>query len=196
VQWLLRLRPVRPLEVYFLFSRDPEFGADLGLFYNRAGLAVPTEDAYVFGWDYLALLARYGRGAYPLAVQAPAAEWVRFTEIEAQAAGSLQQYALTGRGEVLPAVTPEVAGAAVWRLGSGDCRPQGPEGWVVIWPVLPDLALRLEVGPEGVDLAYDAAGVRKYGVEFLLSFAWLYINAFLREARRVDDTLPRLSQYF
>lgn len=196
VQWMLRLQPFRPLQVFFLFSRDPEVGPELRILYSRGSRLVPTEDAYVFGWDYLALLARYGRRAYPLEVGGPGAAWVSFDRLEAQAGGALEKYALTGRGEVLPAVSPEVAAVAILRLQSGSFQATAAGGWVVQWPVLPDLALCLEVNPASVSLAYDDVGAAKYGAEFLLSFAWLYINALLREARQVDATLPRLSRYF
>ena len=66
IQWVLRVAPFRPLELFLLFDQDPEFGTDLRVFYARKSLAVPTEDAYVFAWDYVALLARYGRGQFPL----------------------------------------------------------------------------------------------------------------------------------
>ena len=64
IQWVLRVEPFRPLEIYLLFDLDPEFGTDLRVFYARKSLALPTEDAYVFAWDLVALLARYGRGEY------------------------------------------------------------------------------------------------------------------------------------
>jgi len=64
IQWVLRVAPFRPLELFLLFDQDPEFGTDLRVFYARKSLAVPTEDAYVFAWDYVALLARYGRGQF------------------------------------------------------------------------------------------------------------------------------------
>ena len=54
IQWVLRLAPFRPLELFLLFDQDPEFGPDLRVFYARKSLAVPTEDAYVFAWDYVA----------------------------------------------------------------------------------------------------------------------------------------------
>ena len=71
IQWVLRLAPFRPLELFLLFDQDPEFGTDLRVFYARKTLAVPTEDAYVFAWDYVALLARYGRGQFPLTMPVP-----------------------------------------------------------------------------------------------------------------------------
>jgi len=52
---------------------------------------------------------------------------------------------------------------------------------------------RMEGSPA---LAFDSIGARKYGPEFMLSFAWLYLNALLRECRQVDPSLPQLSRYF
>ncbi len=74
IRWVLRLKPFRPLELYLLFDLDPEFGADLRVFYARKSLTVPTEDAYVFAWDFVALLARYGGGKYPLQEAGPGPE--------------------------------------------------------------------------------------------------------------------------
>ena len=71
IQWGLHLKPFRPLELVFFYNVDPEFGTDLRVFFTRRSLAIPTEDAYVFAWDYIALLARYGKGAYPLTVSPP-----------------------------------------------------------------------------------------------------------------------------
>lgn len=195
VRWVLELKPFRPLELYFLLDSDPEFGTDLRVFYSRKSLAVPTEDAYVFGWDYLALLARYGRGEYPLQEAVPAADWVSFADFGA-AAGPLQDVSLRGpREELLRLLTPELVEVALRRMDRGISRTQG-EGWEVVWRLLGDLALRLRVEPAGTEVAFDSLGARKYAPEFLMSFAWLYINALLRECRRVDPSLPRLSRYF
>ncbi len=78
IQWVLRVAPFRPLELFLLFDQDPEFGTDLRVFYARKSLAVPTEDAYVFAWDYVALLARYGRGTFALENAGPGPEWLPF----------------------------------------------------------------------------------------------------------------------
>jgi|GEM_PF-419779 len=196
VAWFIRLRPFRPLELFFLLESDPEFGTALRLFYSRGSLTVPTEDAYTFGWDYVALLARYGRGEFPLAPAGPGSGWITFADIEARGAGPLQRYALTGRGEVLPLIGAEVAAAALERLGRGECRGAVGDDWEAVLPVLPDLVLRLAVAGGEVEVAVDDRGAAKYAPEFLLSFAWLYLNAFIREARRVDAALPRLSHYF
>ena len=86
IRWGLVLKPFRPLELFFFFNVDPEFGSDLRVFYARKSLAVPTEDAYVFAWDYIALLARYGKGAYPLTMpSAPSRHrWVALAELDAR----------------------------------------------------------------------------------------------------------------
>jgi hypothetical protein len=191
----LRLRPFRPLELFFFYNVDPEFGNDLRVFYARKSLAVPTEDAYVFAWDYLALLARYGKGAYPLALLAPSPHWSTLAEIDADQGGAMQRFTLQGRQEVLTLISPEVAATAVLRLDRGTCATTAV-GWTITWQVLPDLALRAHRQPDRFEVAYEAGGVAKYAPDFLISFAWLYLNALLREARQVDPTLPQLSSYF
>ncbi len=195
VQWFIRVRPFRPLELFFLLESDAEFGTALRLFYSRGSLAVPTEDAYTFGWDFLALLARYGRREFGLAGGGPGSGWITFEEIAARSGAPLKQYALTGRGEILPHIRAEVAAAALWRLDRGECRETAAAGWEVALPIMPDLRLRLTVQGGEVGVAFDDRGAAKYAPEFLLSFAWLYINAFIREARQVDPALPRLSRY-
>ena len=35
IQWVMRIKPFRPLEIYLLFDCDPEFGTDLRVFYAR-----------------------------------------------------------------------------------------------------------------------------------------------------------------
>ena len=194
VHWVLCLKPFRPLEVYLLFDYDPESGADVRVLYARKSIAVPTEDAYVFGWDYLALLARYGRGAFSLDDAGPGPDWLPFTDF-APGAGPLEDVSLGVRQEALRLLLPEVVEVAVRRLDSGTCA-QRPDGWEVVWPLLGDLAFRLKVGPAGIEPAFDNHGAQKYAPEFLMSFTWLYINALLRECRQVDPSLPRLSRYF
>ncbi len=195
IQWVLRKIPFRPLEVYLLFDLDPEFGSDLRLFYARKSLTVPTEDAYVFAWDYVALLARYGRGEYQVEVAGPSQEWLPFSQFAAPGAGPLKDAALGPREESLRQLSPEVVEVALRRLDCGTFS-RFPHGWEASWPVLGDLSYRLRGGPEVVEVAFDSHGARKYPPEFLLSFAWLYANALLREARRVDPSLPPLSRYF
>jgi hypothetical protein len=194
IQWVLCLKPFRPLEVYLLFDYDPQSGADLRVLYARKSLGVPTEDAYVFGWDYLALLARYGRGAFSADEAGIGPEWLTFSDF-APGAGPLENVSLGPREEALRLLSPEVAEVAVRRLDRGTFGA-GPEGWEVVWDILGDLAFRLKTAALGIELAFDSHGAKKYAPEFLMSFTWLYINALLRESRQVDPSLPRLSRYF
>jgi hypothetical protein len=194
IQWVMRLAPFRPLEVFLLFDQDPEFGTDLRVFYARKSLAVPTEDAYVFAWDYVALLARYGREKFSLENAGPGPEWLPFGDF-APEAGPMKDVSLGAREEILAQVAPEVVEVAVRRMDCGDFAQE--EGfWEVTWPLLGDLAFRFRYGPAGAEMAFDSHGAGKYGPEFLMSFAWLYINGLLRECRQVDASLPRLSRYF
>jgi hypothetical protein len=195
IQWVLRLAPFRPLELFLLYDQDPEFGTDLRVFYARKSLAVPTEDAYVFAWDYVALLARYGRGQFVAENAGPGLEWLPFTDFAPEEAGPMKDVSLGAREEILAQVTPEVVEVGVRRMDCGNFAPQD-DFWEVTWPVLGDLSFRFRYGSLGADMAFDSHGANKYGPEFLLSFAWLYINGLLRECRRVDDSLPRLSRYF
>ncbi|MBW1952353.1 MAG: hypothetical protein JRI66_04605 [Deltaproteobacteria bacterium] len=195
VQWVIRICPFRPLELYFLYDHDPEFGTDLRVFYARKSLAVPTEDAYVFAWDFLGLLARYGRGTYVPDSADPGSSWVPFEAVEARVGASLKDFALGPRLEVVPLISTAVAAVAMLRLDSGTCVEM-PRGWVATWPVLQDLSLRLRVELPDIQVAFDDRGAIKYPPEFLLSFAWLYINALIRQARQVEPSLPRLSRYF
>jgi len=194
VQWVLRLKPFRPLELYLLYDLDPEFGSDLRVFYARKSLAVPTEDAYVFAWDFVALLARYGRGDYALTGAGPGPEWLTFEEVAA-AAKPMKDVSLGAREELLPLLTPELVELALRRLDSG-ARTALDRGWQVVWPILGDLSFRFRVDGGVSEMAFDSVGARKYGPEFLSSFPWLYINALLRECRQVDSSLPQLSRYF
>lgn len=195
IRWAMRVKPFRPLEIYLLFDDDPEFGTDLRVFFARKSLAVPTEDAYVFAWDYVALLARYGRGQFTLENRGPGPEWLPFADFAPRDAGPMKDVSLGAREEILEVLSPEVAEVAVRRLDCGVFEGDG-RGWEVVWPLLGDLSFRFRRGPAGSELAFDSTGAGKYGPEFLLSFAWLYINALLRECRQVDPGLPRLSRYF
>jgi hypothetical protein len=194
IQWVLRLAPFRPLELYWLFDFDEEFGHDLHVLFAPKSLVVPTEDAYVFAWDYLALLARYGRGAFPLVVDGPGPDWLPFNAF-APTAGPIKDVALGPREELLQLVDADLAEVAVTRMDCGACRPLAGNGWEAVWPVLGDLAIRLRCHSQSLEVAFDNHGASKYGPEFLMSFAWLYINAFLRECRQVEPSLPRLSRY-
>jgi len=194
VRWVIRLKPFRPLELYLLFDLDPEFGADLRVFYARKSLALPTEDAYVFAWDFVALLARYGRGGYSFEETGPGPVWLDFADFASPAAGPMKDVSLGAREELLPLLTPEVVEVAQRRLDCGEFAAL-ERGWQVIWPILGDLAFRFRVVNGASQMAFDSVGARKYEPEFLTSFAWLYINALLRECRQVDPCLPRLSRY-
>ena len=194
IEWVLRVTPFRPLELFLLFDRDPEFGTDLRVFYARKSLVVPTEDAYVFAWDYVALLARYGRGQFSLANPGPGKEWLPVAEFAPEGVAPVEDKAVGAREEVLARVAPEVVEVAVRRMDCGSFG-RGPDFWEVAWPVLGDLSFRCRYGSAGPEMAFDSHGARKYAPELLLSFSWLYLNGLLRECRQVDDTLPRLSRY-
>jgi hypothetical protein len=194
VKWVLRLVPFRPLELYLLYDVDPELGSDLRILYARKSLAIPTEDAYVFAWDYVALLARYGRGSYPLVEAGPGPEWLPFRELAPVSGAPLENVSLKPREELVRRLSPEVVQVALYRLDSGEFQTR-EGGWQVVWPLLGDLALRLRGAPDRMETAFDSHGGRKYAPEFLMSFAWLYLNGLLRECRQVEPSLPRLSRY-
>jgi hypothetical protein len=194
IRWVLRLAPFRPLEIYWLFDYDEEFGHDLHVLFAPKSLVLPTEDVYVFAWDYLALMARYARGAFPLTEGAPGPEWLPFTDFAPKTAGPIKDVALGPRRELLDMVSVDLVEVALRRLDSGTAQSL-PDGWEIIWPVLGDLALRLRSDGQDFEVAFDSHGAQKYGPEFLMSFTWLYINALLRECRQVEPSLPRLSRY-
>ena len=156
---------------------------------------MPTEDAYVFAWDYLAVVARYGRGTFSLENTGPGPEWLPFMDFAPPDASPVQEVTLGAREEILEKVTPELVEVAVRRMDCGSFA-RGEDFWEVIWPVLGDLSFRLRYGPQGSEMAFDDHGARKYAPELLMSFTWLYLNALLRECRRVDPELPQLSRYF
>jgi hypothetical protein len=194
VRWVMRQQPFRPLELYWLFDHDSEHGADLRILFARKSLVVPTEDAYVFAWDFLAVLARYGRGAFPLAEAGPGPDWLPFSDFAPTAASPIQEVAMGPREELLKILSLEVVEVALTRLDLGACS-MVPGGWQATFPILGDLAMRLsQTGGRSV-VAFDSHGAQKYAPELLMSFAWLYVNALLRECRRVDPSLPRLSRY-
>ncbi|MEJ2069273.1 MAG: hypothetical protein P8X65_05010 [Syntrophobacterales bacterium] len=195
VKWVMCQQPFRPLELYWLFDHDAEHGADLRILFARKSLVVPTEDAYVFAWDFLALMSRYGRGSLPLADASVGPEWLSFSDFAPTAASPIQDTALGPREELLKLLSPDLVKVAMARLDVGACDAVDG-GWQVTWPILGDLAMRLSQRSDGREVAFDSHGARKYAPEFLMSFAWLYINALLRECRQVDPSLPRLSRYF
>ncbi|MGQ9687725.1 MAG: hypothetical protein ACUVXF_02895 [Desulfobaccales bacterium] len=195
VRWVMRRTPFRPLEMYWLFDYDPDYGPDLRILYARKSLTVPTEDAYVFAWDYLALIARYARGAWPLVAAAPGPEWRAFEDFAPSAASPIKEVAMGPRQELLGLLAPELVAVALARLDVGIFEAVSG-GWRVCWPILGDLAMRLSQNGRDTEVAFDNHGAQKYPPEFLMSFAWLYINALLRECRQVDPSLPRRSRYF
>jgi hypothetical protein len=195
VHWAMRQRPFRPLELYWLFDHDDEHGADLRVLYARKSLAIPTEDAYVFAWDYLALIARYARGTFPLEDAAPGPDWLPFSDFAPTAASPVKEVAMGPRQELLKLLSSDVVEVALARLDVGACEAL-TGGWQVSWPILGDLAMRLSQNGDDSEVAFDSHGARKYAPELLMSFAWLYVNALLRECRQVDPSLPRLSRYF
>ena len=190
----MRLAPFRPLGTLPALRPGPRVRHRPQGLLCRKSLAVPTEDAYVFAWDYVALLARYGRGKFSLENAGPGPEWLAPADF-AENTSPIEDVSLGAREEILEKVTPEVVEVAVRRMDCGGfARADG--AWEVTWPLLGDLSFRFRYGPAGSEMAFDSHGARKYAPEFLLSFAWLYINGLLRECRQVDDELPKLSRYF
>jgi hypothetical protein len=194
IQWVIKIVPFRPLELYFLYDADPEFGVDLRVLYARKSLVVPTEDAYVFAWDYVALLARYGRGVYPVEAAAPGPRWIPFAHFASPASAPVKDTAVRPREEILKLLTPEVVAVAVARLDTGAAAATA-NGWQVDFPILGDLAFRLTLAGGEVEMAFDSHGSKKYHPDFILSFVWLYQNALIRECQGLDPSLPRLSAY-
>ena len=194
IKWVIRVKPFRPLELYLLFDYDGDHGADLRVFYARKSLIVPTEDAYVFAWDFLAIVARYGRGAFTLEEAGPGKEFLPFRDFAAGLSGPLENVSLGPRQELLLLAAPEVVETAVRRMDTGVYQATA-DGWEIVWPILGDCAYRLRVAAGDLQVAFDDHGAKKYAPELLISFAWLYLNALLRECRQVDPSLPSLSRY-
>ena len=105
---------------------------------------MPTEDAYVFAWDFVAILARYGRGQYALEEAGPGPEWLSWPDFASAAAGPMQDVSLGARAELLPLLTPEVVEVALRRMDSGTFAVSD-RGWQVVWPLLGDLAFRFRM---------------------------------------------------
>ena len=193
VSWVLRLKPFRPLELYWLFDHGP------GIRRRFTGLLCPEESGGAHRGRLCLCLGFRGPagplrpGQLPLGKAGPGPEWLPFADFAASGR-SLQDVSLGAREELLTLLTPEVVEVAMRRLDCGDCRLRG--GWQVVWPILGDLSFRLRMAGGASEMAFDSQGARKYGPEFLTSFSWLYINALLRECRQVDPSLPQLSRYF
>ena len=194
IKWVIRVKPFRPLELYLLFDYDGDHGADLRVFYARKSLIVPTEDAYVFACDFLSIVARYGRGAFTLEEAGPGKEFLPFRDFAAGLSGPLENVSLGPRQELLLLAAPEVVETAVRRMDTGVYQATA-DGWEIVWPILGDCAYRLRVAEGDLQVAFDDHGAKKYAPELLISFAWLYLNALLRECRQVDPSLPSLSRY-
>ena len=140
IRWVLRVNPFRPLELFLLFDLDPEFGTDLRVFYARKSLAVPTEDAYVFAWDFVALLARYGRGNFPWRMPAPVRSGWPSADFAEAAAGPMEDVSLGAREEFLEG---DPRGGGGGRAADGLRRFRRADGaWEVTWPLLGDLSFR------------------------------------------------------
>ena len=106
----------------------------------------------------------------------------------------LQQPARAPAGQVQVSYGVHHLEVAVRRLDSGTYQAAA-DGWEIVWPLLGDLLYRLQVSSGELQIAFDDHGARKYAPELLISFAWLYLNALLRECRQVDPSLPSLSRY-
>ena len=116
------------------------------------------------------------------------------SDFAAATAAPLEGVSLGAREEVLRLLSPEVVEVGLRRMDCG-AFAEFAGGWQVVWPLLGDLACRFRMAGSA-ELAFDSVGASKYAPELLLSFAWIYLNALLRECRQVDPSLPQLSRYF
>jgi hypothetical protein len=178
-EWTVSFEPLPDLKILFLLVSDEEFGSEFYVYYNQNAIKYPAEDALIFSLAYITL--------FPHEAEVLWTNKRRRLGTQIMEKRDINQLLATLRG-----VTSDVARKVASKLGGEFNEISG--GWCLTFAPIATLPITYEVGVNKTRILYDIDKAQ-WIPEVVYAFKWLYLNAVIREARKLsgDDSLPETS---
>jgi hypothetical protein len=179
VKWTVSFEPLPTLKILCLLVTDEEFGTDFFVYFNRKSADIyPAEDVIIFSTVFICLLAQE-------------AEYLWTKKQKRLGSKILEKQPLDQKKiHVVQQITPDVAEMVASNLGGEFAEIS--EGWSIVFKPIPEFPVTYAVTLKGVQIKFDNKKAQWMpGVAY--AFKWLYLNAIIREARKLDSSLPQIS---
>ncbi|MFQ6050156.1 MAG: hypothetical protein ACE5K4_00505 [Candidatus Hydrothermarchaeota archaeon] len=194
VEWIISTSPLKDLEIFFMFDNNPEFGKDLFVFFDKRGVdKIPSEDVYVFTQSYLSLISRYRKDLCKRLECS--SKMLTMEEVEREKKENFSEYTMGKREDLLKKIKYETAKEISPRIKAKFIESE-QEIWGFRFSPLYDLDITYKLDSDNnLKILYNEIGVKKYILGILIAFTWLYANEIIREAQKIDNSIPRISRY-
>lgn len=203
-EFCVLINPIPDFKFLLIFNRgDEEFPSELKTFYEKSSLAVPTEDAYVFSETYLELITQIAEAENIIIIETPdlislgdlADKYpdldreIIIHDIIGQRFEPLKYIDKLTAEKIAPSLKVNVVHE--WEYDNSE--------WTIEFKLFQDLSIFYVKYWENSKLnlkIYYHISVLKYDLQIITNFSWLFLNAIIREGRKLlGDKMPRISEY-
>ncbi|MFX1451432.1 MAG: DUF3786 domain-containing protein [Promethearchaeota archaeon] len=198
------ISPLPDFIILLVFNKgDEEFPSELKVFYDKKSLSVPTEDAYVFTEIYLELIRQIAKSENILIIETQ--DIISLGDL-AEKHPNLERekilHDIIGqRFEPITYIDQKTAKAIADSLEIDflpDWKHEKSE-WALEFKLFQDLSIFYikysQKASSNLKIYYHVS-VLKYNLEIIMNFSWLFLNAIIREGRKIlGDKMPKISEF-
>ena len=204
-EFCVLIKPLINFGILLIFMKgDEEFPSELFVFYEKKSLDVPTEDAYVFTEIYLEFIRDMAKAKNILIIDTiDLISLGDYAEKHPDLEREKARHDIIGqRFEPLKFINRTTAKQIADKLEVKFISEWTFENavWVIKFKLFEDLSITFvlykdESSKLDMKIYYNAS-VLKYDAHIVVHFSWLFLNAIIREGRKIlGDKMPKISEY-
>jgi len=203
-EFCIFINPLPNFVILLIFNKgDEEFPSELKIFYQKSSLVVPTEDAYVFTEIYLEIIRQIAKAENILIIETPDLISLEdFAEKHPDLDRENISHNIIGQRFkpiiYIDKITAKSIASNLKINYIAEWEHDKAE-WAVEFRLFEDLSIFYVKCWEGSKInlkIYYQISVLKYDFEIIANFSWLFLNAIIREARKImGDRLPKISEF-
>ncbi|MFX0135723.1 MAG: DUF3786 domain-containing protein [Candidatus Hodarchaeota archaeon] len=203
-KFCVTINPLPDFMLLLIFNEgDEEFPSELKVFYEKKSLSVPTEDAYVFTEIYLEMIRQIAKSENILIIETfdiislgDLAD--KHPDLERE---KILQDIIGQRFKPIKYIDLKTAKSIADNLKIEfitDWKHEKTE-WALEFKLFQDLSIYYvkywENSSSNLKIYYHVS-VLKYNLEIIINFSWLFLNAIIREGRKLlGDKMPKISKF-
>jgi len=203
-EFCVLIKPLPNFGFLLIFSRgDEEFPSELITYYEKVTLEVPTEDVYVFSESYLELILNIAKARNILIIDT--LDLITLGDLAEKHPDLDREKArhdiIGQRFEPVKVIDRKAAQTIASKLGAKFLEEWefDDEEWALEFKLFEDLSIYYVLFKKDNELdmkIYYNVSVLKLDSHLILAFSWLFLNAIIREARKIlGDKMPKISKY-
>jgi hypothetical protein len=179
VKWTVSFEPLPNLKILCLLVTDEEFGTDFFVYFNRSSADIyPAEDVIIFSTVFICLLAQEAEFLWTKKQKRLGSKILEKQPLDQKKINVVQQ------------IKTDIAEKVASNLGGEFTEIS--EGWSISFKPISEFPVTYTVTSTEVQMRFDEKKAQWMpGVVY--AFKWLYLNAIIREARKLDSSLPQIS---